>query len=183
MAAAAGSAVFLVMAPGGVAGLVGWWLTVWRAGGPYPVPVRIVGGVLAAAGAGSSAAPSCSSSSAVLRYPGPPAPTERLVVSGLCRYVRDPVYLTVFVIMAGQALMLRRPVLLAFAALMGTAFGAFVRWYEQPAWPGGAGRKRRPAGGRCRAGGLACPPDRTHRTDLCPPAPGLPVLALGGFRG
>jgi hypothetical protein len=92
-------------------------------------------------------------------------------------------YLTVFVIMGGQALMLRRPVLLAFAAVMGTAFGAFVRWYEQPARPGGAARKRRPAGGRCRAGGLACPPDRTHRTDLCPPAPGLPVLALGGFRG
>jgi hypothetical protein len=49
--AAAGSAVFLVIAPGVVAGPVPWRLTGWRAGAAYPAPVRITGAVLTAAGA------------------------------------------------------------------------------------------------------------------------------------
>jgi hypothetical protein len=38
--AAAGSAVFLVIAPGTVAGLAPWWLTGWQAGTPYPLALR-----------------------------------------------------------------------------------------------------------------------------------------------
>jgi len=38
--AVAGSAVFLVIAPGVVAGLVPWWLTGWHTGSSCPVPVR-----------------------------------------------------------------------------------------------------------------------------------------------
>lgn len=125
--------MFLVIAPGVVTGLVPWWLTGWRTGSPYPAPVRVAGAVLAGAGA------------AVLIYaftqfvidgagtPAPPASTERLVVSGLYRYVRNPMYLAVLAIIVGQALLLSRPVLLAYATAVGAAFGAFVRWYEQPA--------------------------------------------------
>jgi protein-S-isoprenylcysteine O-methyltransferase Ste14 len=58
---------------------------------------------------------------------------RQLVVSGLYRYVRNPMYLAVLAVIAGQALMLGRPVLLTYAAVVGIAFGAFVRWYEQPA--------------------------------------------------
>ena len=36
MRAAAGTAVFLVIAPGVVAGLIPWWLTDWQAGSTYP---------------------------------------------------------------------------------------------------------------------------------------------------
>ena len=64
--------------------------------------------------------------------PAPPAPTERLVVSGLYRYVRNPMYVAVLAVIVGQALLLSRPVLLAYAAAVAAAFGAFVRWYEQP---------------------------------------------------
>jgi len=132
MSAAAGSALFLVMAPGVVAGLVPWLLTGWHVGRPYPVAVRIVGVVLIGAGAG------------VLIYafaqfvvegrgtPAPPAPTVQLVVRGLYRYVRNPMYLAVLAVVAGQALLLSRPVLLAYAAAVSAAFVAFVRWYEQP---------------------------------------------------
>jgi hypothetical protein len=49
--ATAGSAVFLVIAPGVVAGLMPRWLTGWQPGGDWPVPVRITGAVLTGAGA------------------------------------------------------------------------------------------------------------------------------------
>ncbi len=54
------------------------------------------------------------------------------MVRGLYRYVRNPMYLAVLAVIAGQALVLSRPVLLAYAAAVGAAFGAFVYGYEQP---------------------------------------------------
>lgn len=131
--ATAGSAVFLVIAPGVVAGLVPWWLTGWRMGSPYPVPVRIAGGAAVAAGAGVLVYAFAQFAIEGLGTPAPPAPTERLVVGGLYRYVRNPMYLAVLAVIAGQALVLSRPVLLAYAAAVGAAFAAFVRWHEQPA--------------------------------------------------
>jgi protein-S-isoprenylcysteine O-methyltransferase Ste14 len=65
--------------------------------------------------------------------PAPVAPTERLVVGGLYRYVRNPMYLAVAAIILGQAALLGRPVLLLYAAAFGAAVAAFVRWYEEPA--------------------------------------------------
>lgn len=50
-AAIAGSAGFLVIAPGVVAGLVPWWLTGWQQGAGWPAPVRAAGGLLITAGA------------------------------------------------------------------------------------------------------------------------------------
>ena len=132
MTAASGSAVFLVIAPGIVAGLVPWWLTGWRMGLPYPVPVRIAGGVAAAGGIGVLICAFAQFVVEGLGTPAPPAPTERLVVGGLYRYVRNPMYLAVLAAIAGQALVLSRPVLLTYAAAVGAAVGAFVRWYEQP---------------------------------------------------
>lgn len=64
--------------------------------------------------------------------PAPVAPTERLVVRGLYRYVRNPMYLAVLALIIGQALMLARPVLLLYTAAVGAAVAAFVHWYEQP---------------------------------------------------
>jgi protein-S-isoprenylcysteine O-methyltransferase Ste14 len=61
------------------------------------------------------------------------AATEQLVTRGLYRYVRNPMYLAVLAGIAGQALLLHRPVLLVYAAGVGSAFLAFVRWYEEPA--------------------------------------------------
>ena len=64
--------------------------------------------------------------------PAPVAPTERLVVGGLYRYVRNPMYVAVATAILGQALLLGRPVLLAYAALFMTVVAAFVRLYEEP---------------------------------------------------
>lgn len=126
--ATAGSAVFIVIAPGVVAGLVPWWLTGWRTGAAYPAPVRITGAVLPAAGAVVLLAAFAQFAIQGRGTPAPPAPTEQLVVRGLYRYVRNPMYLAVLAVITGQALLLSRPVLLGYA----TVLVAFVYGYEQP---------------------------------------------------
>jgi protein-S-isoprenylcysteine O-methyltransferase Ste14 len=64
--------------------------------------------------------------------PAPLAPTERLVVGGLYRHVRNPMYVAVGATIAGQALLLGRPLLLAYAAAFWLVVAAFVRGYEEP---------------------------------------------------
>ncbi len=130
--AAAGSAVFLLIVPGTVAGLLPWWLTGWHAGAPYPLPLRAGGAILLAIGALALV-------HAFARFviegtgtPAPTAPTQRLVIGGFYRYVRNPMYLAVLAVIAGQALLLSRPVLLIYMAAVGAAVGAFARWYEEP---------------------------------------------------
>ncbi len=65
--------------------------------------------------------------------PAPVAPTERLVVGGAYRYVRNPMYLAVAALIVGQALLLAQVILLVYAVAFGVAVGAFVLGYEEPA--------------------------------------------------
>src|SRR4249920_896297 len=101
--AIAGSAAFLVIAPGVVAGLVPWWLTGWRTGTGtgYPAPVPIAGAVLTAAGAVALLAAFAQFAILGRGTPAPLAPTEQLVVRGLYRYVRNPMYLAVLAVITG----------------------------------------------------------------------------------
>jgi protein-S-isoprenylcysteine O-methyltransferase Ste14 len=122
--------VFLVLAPGVVAGLVPWLLSGWRVDASW-LPPRIAGSILLVAGVGAL--------HAFARFviegvgtPAPVAPTECLVVGGLYRYVRNPMYLAVAAAIVGQALLLGQPILLVYAAAFGVAVAAFVRWYEEP---------------------------------------------------
>jgi protein-S-isoprenylcysteine O-methyltransferase Ste14 len=131
-AAAGGSTVFLVIVPGTVTGLAPWWLTRWQAGAPYPLLVRAGGVILLAVGAAVLLHAFARFVSEGTGTPAPAAPTQRLVTGGLYRYVRNPMYLAVLAVIAGQALLLSRPVLLAYAAAVGAAVGAFARWYEEP---------------------------------------------------
>ena len=64
--------------------------------------------------------------------PAPVAPTERLVIGGAYRYVRNPMYLAVGATIIGQALFFGQPVLLAYAAAFGALVFCFVRLYEEP---------------------------------------------------
>jgi protein-S-isoprenylcysteine O-methyltransferase Ste14 len=68
-----------------------------------------------------------------LGTPAPVAPPENLVIGGLYRYVRNPMYLAVIVAVAGQALLLWQPVLIWYAVIATAAMVAFVVGYEQPA--------------------------------------------------
>ncbi|HEX7254786.1 MAG TPA: isoprenylcysteine carboxylmethyltransferase family protein [Gaiellaceae bacterium] len=134
MRAALGSAVFFLLAPGVVAGLIPWWLTGWEREEPaqFWVVPRVPGGALVVVGVGVLL-------HAFVRFvvegmgtPAPVAPTERLVVGGLYRYVRNPMYLAVLAAIVGQAFLLGRLELLAYAALVAAVVAAFVHWYEEP---------------------------------------------------
>jgi protein-S-isoprenylcysteine O-methyltransferase Ste14 len=103
--AAAGSLIFLLLAPGLTAGLVPWLLTGWDSTSPWPL-LRVAGVVLIAVGLAVLL-------NAFARFviegvgtPAPVAPTERLVVGGLYRHVRNPMYVAVATVIVGQALLL-----------------------------------------------------------------------------
>ena len=134
-AAATGSAVFFALAPGIVAGLVPYWLTGWRLGAPFThvLPLRLLGVVMVAAGAAVLIHAFARFVGEGLGTPAPVAPTERLVVGGLYRYVRNPMYLAVTTAILGQALWFWRPVLILYAVIVAGAMVTFVLGYEQPA--------------------------------------------------
>ena len=130
-AAALGSSLFLALAPGTVAVLLPWWLTGGRAGQWWP-PVRVLGLVPLAAGAVVLLSAFTRFVAEGLGTPAPVAPTEHLVVGGLYRHVRNPMYVAVVAVIAGQGLLLARPVLLVYGAVAGLVMAAFARWYEEP---------------------------------------------------
>ena len=132
-AAATGTAAFFAVAPGVAAGVAPWALTGWRAGDPgAPVAARVAGWALVAAGTAVLVAAFARFAREGRGTPAPVAPTEVLVVGGLYRYVRNPMYLAVLSVVAGQALVLWRPVLVAYGVALAVAFVAFVLGYEEP---------------------------------------------------
>src|SRR5215467_12549958 len=133
--AAVGSAAFFVLAPGVVAGLIPWWLTGWRVQQPIPywAGLRAAGAALLAVGAVILVSAFVQFVVEGVGTPAPVAPTEHLVVGGLYRYVRNPMYLAVAAAIIGQALLLGQPVLLLYAVAFGLTVAAFVHWYEEPA--------------------------------------------------
>jgi protein-S-isoprenylcysteine O-methyltransferase Ste14 len=120
-----------VLAPGVVAGLIPWLLTGWRIESA-PLAVRILGGLLIALGLAFLLHAFARFAIEGLGTPAPVAPTERLVVGGAYRHVRNPMYLAVGATIVGQALLLGQFGLLAYAAIFGAVVFGFVRLYEEP---------------------------------------------------
>ena len=129
------SALFLVLAPGTVAVYVPWLITRWRSGSvpPNMDAVRFVGFLLALAAMGVLL-------DAFWRFawtgrgsPAPLLPPESLVVSGLYRFVRNPMYVAIVSMILGQALWLWRWELVSYAAVVLLTFHLFVMFYEEPA--------------------------------------------------
>jgi len=129
-----GSALFLVIAPGVVVGLVPWWISRWVIGPPLiGVPlVRALGVLLIALGI-----PAVLESFArfALQGEGTPAPvfpTRRLVVKGFYRYVRNPIYLANVSVIFGQGLLFGNVRLLAYGLLVWLGSHVFVVAHEEP---------------------------------------------------
>jgi protein-S-isoprenylcysteine O-methyltransferase Ste14 len=130
--AAFGSLIFLVLQPGVMGGLIPYGLTGgWESHDP-PLVLKVVGGLLLAAGLGFLA-------HTVIRFvveglgtPSPVAPTEHLVVGGVYRYLRNPMYVAVIAVILGQAALLGRSVLVVYAAIFWIVVATFVRFYEEP---------------------------------------------------
>jgi protein-S-isoprenylcysteine O-methyltransferase Ste14 len=129
--AAAGTLLFLVLAPGVVSGLVPWLLTGWHATG-VAVWLQALGWVVVAVGAAVLLEAFARFVIEGFGTPAPAAPTEKLVVGGLYRYVRNPMYLAVAAVILGQALVLGRWVLVGYGFVFGLAVWSFVHWYEEP---------------------------------------------------
>jgi protein-S-isoprenylcysteine O-methyltransferase Ste14 len=130
--AAAGSSVFFALAPGVVAGVVPYGLTGWDAE-PARVPLQVLGAALVAAGALVLLHAFARFVREGVGTPAPVAPTEHLVVGGLYRWIRNPMYVAVVTCVIGQALILSREVLWVYAAGLMVLFYSFVRGYEEPA--------------------------------------------------
>jgi protein-S-isoprenylcysteine O-methyltransferase Ste14 len=62
----------------------------------------------------------------------PAVPTEHLVVSGMYRYVRNPMYVGILFALAGEVLLFRSRDLAVFALLLWLGFHLFVSLYEEP---------------------------------------------------
>jgi len=129
--AALGSALFFVVAPGVVVGLIPWWLTRWEVR-PAPWPVRLLGAALLVLAVPVLVGAFVRFVRDGLGTPAPVAPTERLVVTGAYRYARNPMYVAVLGAIVGQALLLGQPGLLSYAAIVAVLVVSFVKLYEEP---------------------------------------------------
>src|SRR3954469_14608023 len=119
--------------PGTMAGLIPWLLTGWEGRDPpwHPI-IRIAG--LAFVVAGSAILLSAFGRFVVegRGTPAPVAPTDRLVVGGLYRFVRNPMCAPVLAAIAGQALLLGSWVLVVYWLVAAAAMVGFVKGYEEP---------------------------------------------------
>src|SRR5215467_5548139 len=106
-----GSALFLVVAPGIVAGYVPWRITGWHVGVPLlgTSSFRLVGVLLIAAGLPVLLDSFSRFALRGLGTPAPIFPTRHLVVSGFYQYVRNPMYVAVVWAILGQGMILGNP--------------------------------------------------------------------------
>jgi protein-S-isoprenylcysteine O-methyltransferase Ste14 len=133
--AAVGSAVFFVVTPGTVAGLVPWLITGWD----LRWPVSAFGVAVMALGSALLAVAIVVLIRNFIRFvvegrgtPSPVLQTERLVVGGDYRYVRNPMYLAVIAAILGQAMIFGSLALLIYALAVWAMVASFARWYEEP---------------------------------------------------
>jgi len=129
-----GSAFFFVVAPCTLAGLIPWSITRWELRPPFfgLELTRVIGVILILAGVPGLIDSFARFALQGLGTPAPIAPTRNLVVTGLYRYVRNPIYVAVVAIVLGQAVLLGDWRLIVYGALFWLAFHLFVVAYEEP---------------------------------------------------
>jgi protein-S-isoprenylcysteine O-methyltransferase Ste14 len=129
-----GSLIFLVVAPGSVAVLIPYWLCRWQVAPPLvgQVALRVVGVVLMAAGLPVLLDSFARFALQGIGTPAPIAPTQKLVVSGLYRHVRNPMYVAVASLIFGQGLFFGSVNVLVYGLFVWAAFYLFVLLYEEP---------------------------------------------------
>ena len=124
--------VFTVLVPGTVAGYVPWRL---RNGSPIAASPWMVwpGALLIALGVAIYLHTAFWGFALHGRgTPAPIAPTKKLVVEGLHRYVRNPMYLGVLGVVLGQAVLFQSRSIALYAVFFWLAAHLFVLFYEEP---------------------------------------------------
>lgn len=165
---AARSLVFLILIPGTVAGYIPF--RILARSGQLFVPPLSVGAALAvgvgligicvllrcvwdffAAGRGTLA---------------PIDPPTRLVVRGLYRFTRNPMYNGVLVLLLGEAWLFRSTALLQYAILMFVIFHLMVIVYEEPALEARFGESYRSYRAAVPRWGFTVRPFRAQRSEI-----------------
>jgi len=129
-----GSAIFLVIAPGIVAGYVPWLICRWHIGAPLLGNhlFRLAGVLMIAAGVPVLLDSFARFALQGLGTPAPIFPTRHLVVSGLFRYVRNPMYVAVVSLILGQGLLCGSISTLEYGGAVWVGFYLFVLIYQEP---------------------------------------------------
>ncbi len=129
-----GTLVFVILAPGSVVVLLPYLISHWTVADPFLGLgfVRWIGALLVLLGLPVFL-------DFLVRFvrdgrgtPAPVAEPERLVVTGGFRSVRNPGYVAVLAMIAGQALIFGSTALLGYTAAVALAFHLFVVLYEEP---------------------------------------------------
>jgi protein-S-isoprenylcysteine O-methyltransferase Ste14 len=133
-AAILGSFCFLLLAPGVVAGIVPGWISHWQTKAPLLgiAAFRVIGAGLIVLGVPMLLDSFARFAFQGLGTPAPVFPTRRLVVTGLYRHVRNPMYVGVIAVIVGQGLLFGNRRVLEYGALVWLAFYLFVLSYEEP---------------------------------------------------
>ena len=149
-----GSALFFVIAPLVLAGFVPWWVTQWEFRPAFfgVDLTRILGGILIIVGAPGVVDSFARFALEGLGTPAPIAPTQKLVVTGLYRYVRNPIYIAVVAVIFGQALLFGDSRLLWYGALLWLFFMSGWWCYKNRLSRKHSARSTRAFGLMCRAG-------------------------------
>jgi protein-S-isoprenylcysteine O-methyltransferase Ste14 len=129
-----GSAIFLVIAPGTLAVYIPWAITQWRFAPPLLgiAATRIVGVLMIVNGLPVLLDSFARFALQGFGTPAPVAPPQRLVITGLYRYVRNPMYVALSLLIFGQALVFGSASLLHYGLIVWIGFFAFVLLYEEP---------------------------------------------------
>jgi protein-S-isoprenylcysteine O-methyltransferase Ste14 len=129
-----GTIVFTIVVPGSVIGLVPYLISQWQLRPPLfgLGPTRWLGLAIFIIAVPAFA-------DFLARFvreghgtPAPIAPTQRLVVGGVYRYVRNPAYIAVIAMLVGQALFFGNLDVLEYAFVVAIGFHLFVILYEEP---------------------------------------------------
>jgi protein-S-isoprenylcysteine O-methyltransferase Ste14 len=129
-----GSTVFFLIAPGTLAGLAPWWISGRRIRAPFFGWAGIPGVGAALIAGGVFVLLDCFARFALegRGTPAPALPTDRLVIAGAYRFLRNPMYLAVCGTILGEALLLGSLAVLGYLACLWLGFHAFVLLYEEP---------------------------------------------------
>ncbi|HYV71772.1 MAG TPA: isoprenylcysteine carboxylmethyltransferase family protein [Pseudolabrys sp.] len=129
-----GSALFFVVAPFLAAGVIPCWINRWEFRPAFfdLQLTRAIGVILIVAGVPGVVDSFARFALQGLGTPAPVAPPQHLVVTGLYRRVRNPMYVSVVAIILGQALLFGDWRLIVYGAVFWLACHVFVLLYEEP---------------------------------------------------
>jgi protein-S-isoprenylcysteine O-methyltransferase Ste14 len=129
-----GSLVFLVVAPGTIAGYVPWLYCHWRVQSFFAgfAAMRVMGACLLALGFALLMETFARFAIQGMGTPAPIMPPQHLVVTGSYRFVRNPMYVAVLSLILGQGLFFADWRVLVYGIAIWGCFSIWVFIYEEP---------------------------------------------------